>query len=162
MWDPRWLRVLVSLFAKPLANAAAQMAEGSVAKGATLLLMPRKLRPVPWLRKQAGKAFLNHWFYGETWRRVRPRRCSRHAGAAIPVVGAGVGALARAAKVAGKGAMKVALGFGKKKSRNMKNYEKLQTLASKKEIEAALSDNLATIKKVSQDKQVKLTDDILR
>ena len=150
------------LLAKPLANAAAQMAEGSVAKGATKLAANAAEAAAGAVAQEAGRqGVLKSTGF------MKPGEGSdlddvAVMGAAIPVVGAGVGALARAAKVAGKGAMKVALGVQEEEIQNyMNNYEKLQTSRVKEEIEAALSDNLATIKKVSQDKQVKLTDDIL-
>ena len=83
-------------------------------------------------------------------------------GAALPVVGAGVGALAKGAKVAGKGAMKVFLGASDDKINNyIKNYDAIQTARDFKEVENAVRSNLNFIKQQAPKTQEALATDVL-
>lgn len=83
-------------------------------------------------------------------------------GAAIPVVGATVGALAKGAKVAGKGAMSVALGVREADmNKYLANYEKIQAARDVTEIAEAAKANLATIKGAAAKTGADLSTDVL-
>jgi hypothetical protein len=83
-------------------------------------------------------------------------------GAALPVVGKGVGALTKGAKVAGKGAMKVFLGASEEKIDNyLKNYDVLQNARDLKEIENAARSNLAFLKQNAPKAEDALATDVL-
>ena len=83
-------------------------------------------------------------------------------GGALPVVGSGVGAITRGAKVAGRGAMKVFLGASDDKIDNyLKNYEVLQKARDIKEIENAARGNLAFLKQAAPKAEDALATDVL-